>query len=543
MSTTGSTEIPSSDVETPQLEPPQLALVAPKDATEEQDRAIAHQLAQQRVEDAKRRSRQQSQTATIVANIQAVTGAKAAIIRQSRLPLSGNTARASRDVEPPREEDREAEQQQHEPHPALASDTIHAQVEPAALVPVASLVSYEQQYPDPRESNASTNSIAKYWLCFGVVSVFIVSIAAIVIALIISTNGSSDGNSNNGVISDPMSVGTQESSLPSATPSMSPALAPSAAPSAMPSFYPSAITSLSPSTRSPPNTPSLSPSTMPSSLPTTATLSISPTLTPLAAPSAMPSFYPSTIPSLSPSTRSPSNSPSLSPSTMPSSLPTTATLSISPTLTPLAAPSAMPSFYPSTIPSLSPSTRSPSNSPSLSPSTMPSSLPTTVGCGIIEDCPARDYGKAQECTARALEMTYYFHGGDCQNTCSIQTNQVNVVNGDNYFTCDDFNGGPPTQRRESAFIVVTDVDDDTIYHGDWVVVGNLFTLSDGGNRFPADQLIMIYSSNETSNMGNILQSMQYHSSCSQNLFLQDTFGAVQLVGLINEDQGKISCLD
>jgi hypothetical protein len=89
--------------------------------------------------------------------------------------------------------------------------------------------------------------------------------------------------------------------------------------------------------------------------------------------------------------------------------------------------------------------------------------------------------------------------------------------------------------------VVTDTKGEVVYHADWVEVGSLFTLSDGGERFPANQLITIYSSNETTDQNNIIQSVQYHSSCSSNLFLKDRFGASQLVIWVNEDQGTDSC--
>ena len=35
--------------------------------------------------------------------------------------------------------------------------------------------------------------------------------------------------------------------------------------------------------------------------------------------------------------------------------------------------------------------------------------------------------------------------------------------------------------------------------------------------------------------------VDYHSSCSQNLDLKDRFGAVQIVGWFNEEQGWITC--
>ncbi|CAB9508059.1 expressed unknown protein [Seminavis robusta] len=130
-------------------------------------------------------------------------------------------------------------------------------------------------------------------------------------------------------------------------------------------------------------------------------------------------------------------------------------------------------------------------------------------------------------------MVFLFNGGDCSQS-------FNVQEAAGKFFCTD-EGEVPIERGEKSYIVVTDLDGDIIFHQDWVEVGKLFTLSDGGNNFPADQLITIYGSEDTTDPANIQQSIQYHSSCSQNLFLKDRFGAVQLVIWVNEDQGVVSC--
>jgi hypothetical protein len=109
------------------------------------------------------------------------------------------------------------------------------------------------------------------------------------------------------------------------------------------------------------------------------------------------------------------------------------------------------------------------------------------------------------------------------------------------FFCNDFQGGPPTELGEQSYIVVTDLDGEVVYHSDYVEVGSLYTLTDGGNRFSSNQLITIYKDNNTEDPASLLQSVQYHSSCSSTLFLKDRFGASQLVLWVNEDQGVISC--
>ena len=131
-------------------------------------------------------------------------------------------------------------------------------------------------------------------------------------------------------------------------------------------------------------------------------------------------------------------------------------------------------------------------------------------------------------------MVFLFNGGDCDQSFNVQ--------GDDLFFCSDFNGGPPTERGEKSYIVVTDTKDQGIlYYDDWATVGETFTMFDGGENFEANQIITIYGSDDTTNPANILQSIQYHSSCSSNLFLKDRFGATQLVIWVNEDQGTVSC--
>ena len=73
-------------------------------------------------------------------------------------------------------------------------------------------------------------------------------------------------------------------------------------------------------------------------------------------------------------------------------------------------------------------------------------------------------------------MIFLYNGGDCEQSFNVQGEQ-------GLFFCTDLDGGPPTVRGESSFIVVTDTKGETIYHSDWVEVGKPFVLSDGGNNF------------------------------------------------------------
>jgi hypothetical protein len=95
-----------------------------------------------------------------------------------------------------------------------------------------------------------------------------------------------------------------------------------------------------------------------------------------------------------------------------------------------------------------------------------------------------------------------------------------------------------TIEGATSYIEVTALKDESIvYFAGDVAVGDIFTLEDGGERFEADQKVRIFDSQG----GTLLQDTFYHSSCSQNLDLKNRFGAVQIVGWFNEEQGEVSC--
>jgi len=227
--------------------------------------------------------------------------------------------------------------------------------------------------------------------------------------------------------------------------------------------------------------------------------------------------------------------PSPSPSEMPSP---------SPSEPPSDPPSPSPTVSPSQSPS-NPPTILPSASPSEPPSPAPSIPPTTEFCefGLDIDCvpPA---GSAtcnatpppvQQCAGRPTEMGFLFNSGFCNESFNVQNND-----GRNLFLCEDLQIGP-TQEGEQAYIVIADTDFSTFYFEGWVGYREVFYASDGGNRFPANQIIRIYSDSDITNPANLIQDIQYHSSCSSNLFLKDRFGGVQLVEWVNDVQGTVSC--
>jgi len=284
-------------------------------------------------------------------------------------------------------------------------------------------------------------------------------------------------------------------------------------------------------------------------------------ITPLPTTPPVPGIMPEPIPSPSSDpTKSPLPGSTQSPDPLPTPEPSGGPVP-QPTIPPVDAPTAFPTPEPTAQTSAESSplpTSPPVSGPTASPAPSPSPEPTILTL-LSTDIPSAQPSEAckfdmtatcippdgltscnatpppvDQCEGRPFEMGFLFNGGGCDQS-------FNVQEAAGKFFCQDFGDGVPTEFGEKAYIVVTDLDGETMFHNDWVKVGELFTLFDGGNDFPADQLITIYNSNDTSKENNIIQAVQYHSSCSQNLFLKDRFGASQLVIWVNEEQGLVSC--
>mmetsp|Transcript_24780 Transcript_24780/g.35330 ORF Transcript_24780/g.35330 Transcript_24780/m.35330 type:complete len:798 (+) Transcript_24780:1-2394(+) len=257
----------------------------------------------------------------------------------------------------------------------------------------------------------------------------------------------------------------------------------------------------------------------------------SPSSSPSVEPSASPSEEPSSTPSAEPSA-SPSAEPSSSPSSLPTSVPSSAPSSL---------PSAVPSAMPSPVNSLAPST-SPSDIPTQIPSVGPSLIPPSdlcfvtvevlcdtnsgIPCDAIPILPTR-------CESRPRSMVFRYNGGACTQSFNIQPPTL--------FSCLDFQGGPPTQEGQESYIIAQDIRGlGVIYFEGFVKVGESFLVEDGGNQVQPNMNITIWNSAVTT-PENMVQTMVYHSSCSQNLFLKDRYGSVQLVIFVNDVQGEVTC--
>jgi hypothetical protein len=135
-------------------------------------------------------------------------------------------------------------------------------------------------------------------------------------------------------------------------------------------------------------------------------------------------------------------------------------------------------------------------------------------------------------------MVFLYKGGDCDGSFNIQPRTL--------FQCSDFQGGPPVPDGELSYITAFQLGGGEGYFDGFVRVGEQFTLL-ADTVFDANMNITIYNPgnltvpSQIKTPANLVQTTNYHSSCTQNLFLKDIFGAVQLVIFVNDLQGTVSC--
>jgi len=226
--------------------------------------------------------------------------------------------------------------------------------------------------------------------------------------------------------------------------------------------------------------------------------------------------------------------PSVSP--LPTMAPSTSqapTLSIIPTSHPTASldPTKLPSLAPtvSPLPTIIPF-------PTMIPSTSPSQNPTEQGCSIHvhlnavcniegepQDCRNLPYNHRYHCNERPHDMVFSYTGGTCDQSNNVQSSDI--------FQCFDFQGGPPTEAGTTAFITVTDILGVIVYHAGTVEVSAEYNVKNP--PFPpfvveSRMNITVWTSSNTI-PENMLQTLVFESSCNQNLFQFDRFGAHLLV--------------
>jgi hypothetical protein len=148
--------------------------------------------------------------------------------------------------------------------------------------------------------------------------------------------------------------------------------------------------------------------------------------------------------------------------------------------------------------------------------------------GKIKDCNSIPPLQPR-CQYPPSRLDFRYNGGDCSHSRNMQTNGL--------FQCQDFHGTQFTNGTISH-IVVQGNGGEIFYEG-FVAVGGVFSVTNNGNEVEPVLNISIYDSSDTTPDA-LLQTAVFDSSCSELLFLNDRFGATQLVEFENNRQGITS---
>lgn len=208
-----------------------------------------------------------------------------------------------------------------------------------------------------------------------------------------------------------------------------------------------------------------------------------------------------------------------------------------------------PSAAPSAAPSLSPSQK-PSVSPSKRPSPMLDLPPPPT------DCPH------EMCRESPKVMTFEFlpFSGTCASSSNSQdtdkfscTDVSSLLDSNKYFI--EFRKAQKNKKNKDnkKNNKKTSPQDNEIFFSGFVRSSDLIDIradalanQDNSNKMkiPADMKVIVYGTNtETTDTYSMktLQEFTFHSSCSQNLFISDTFGSIKLVGLLYKDGTERKC--
>jgi len=119
------------------------------------------------------------------------------------------------------------------------------------------------------------------------------------------------------------------------------------------------------------------------------------------------------------------------------------------------------------------------------------------------------------CEVRPDQFFFKLTGGSCSESVNDQASK---------FYCNEMGTYDDTMGKYLEF---TDTSGYEVYYSGFTAPNQVVTLVPASGRFPADMKIRVYTA---ANKLYKLQDIQYHSSCSKNLYNGDSFGAVTLVG-------------
>jgi len=138
------------------------------------------------------------------------------------------------------------------------------------------------------------------------------------------------------------------------------------------------------------------------------------------------------------------------------------------------------------------------------------------------------------CEQRPSVLTMLYNGGPCGQSFNIQPSTL--------FQCFDLINPPgagPPPLTGSAYIEARASKDGALFFAGVVEVGSPFNITSGDGSVEADTSILIRQG--TGQDGAPMQLVNYHTSCSRNLFLKDRYGSTQVAGWINDVQGVVDC--
>jgi hypothetical protein len=138
------------------------------------------------------------------------------------------------------------------------------------------------------------------------------------------------------------------------------------------------------------------------------------------------------------------------------------------------------------------------------------------------------------CAYRPTVLSFRYDGGNCSKS--------NVQDQESLKLCRDYANGPPTTLGSQSYIVVSNSEDDSeVFYSGIVRVGSELLLKFGTGGSPDSLNIGIYSPSTTTK-GKILQFLTITSSCvgTGKLFLEDQFGSLHLMVIVNEPQGVMT---
>ena len=151
---------------------------------------------------------------------------------------------------------------------------------------------------------------------------------------------------------------------------------------------------------------------------------------------------------------------------------------------------------------------------------------------FTDPCSDRILPIVSRCDVGATRIGVKYNGGACDQSFTIQPF--------NQFDCTDF-AGSPLSTTKPAYLHVTERNaTSVVYFSGTVEAGSSYNLTNEGDRLAANSNHQVFADENDFLAGNSpIQIANFHTSCSQNLFLKDRFGSIQIVEFEN-DEGVFS---